>query len=249
MNGLTGGVEIKVEMCYHPAMINTSKKYPDIPKKVFVEEFIKKSGANPVPNPSAIFMAGLPGAGKTEFSKNLVEIVGGAKAVRIDMDEIASQIKDYTPEKANEFREPATRLLNGILDRVLREKMEFVLDGTFGSRNAIKNIERAINHGYSAKIVYIVQDPRRAWDFTIAREKVEHRSITQDGFIDTYFNIIKNITEMSPLLKKYDKITLDIVWKNEKNLIESWSHNVKEGIDKLLETSYNNKTLKEYIND
>ena len=230
-------------------MIKVAKKYPDISKKVFVEEFIRKFGAEPVANPSAIFMAGLPGAGKTEFSKNLVDIVGGTKAVRIDMDEIASQIKDYTPEKANEFRESATRLLNGILDRVLKEKMEFILDGTFGSKNAIKNIERAINHGYSAKIVYIIQDPKRAWDFTKAREKVEHRSITQDGFIVTYFNIIKNISAMGPLLNKYDKITLDMVWKNENNLIESWFPNVREGIDKLLETSYNNKTLKDYIND
>lgn len=230
-------------------MINVAKKHPAISKKVFVEEFIRKTGAEPVVNPSAIFMAGLPGAGKTEFSRNLVDIVGGAKVVRIDMDEIASQIKGYTPEKANEFREPATRLLNAILDRVLKEKMEFVLDGTFGSKNAIKNIERAIGHGYSAKIVYIIQDPKRAWEFTKAREKVERRSITQDGFIATYFNIIKNINAMAPLLKKHDKISLDMVWKNEDNLIESWFPNVKEGIDKLLETSYNNKTLKEYIND
>lgn len=236
-------------MCYYSGMVEPSKKYPDISKKEFVEGFIQKSGARSIDNPSAIFMAGLPGAGKTEFSKNLVGIIGGAKAVRIDMDEIASQIKDYTSEKADKYREPATRLLNGVLDRVIHDRIEFVLDGTFGSNNAIKNIERAVKHGYSIKVVYIVQDPKLAWEFTKAREKVEHRSITQVGFIKVYFNIVKNINEMVPLLKNNDKITLDIVWKNENNLIDLWLPNVREGIDKLVRTSYNNKTLKEYIDD
>lgn len=230
-------------------MAKSPKKYPDISKKIFVEEFVRRSGAKPVISPSAIFMAGLPGAGKTEFSKNLVDIIGGVKVVRIDMDEIASQIKGYTPEKASEYREPATKLLNGILDRVFDEKIEFVLDGTFGSKNAIKNVKRAIGHGYSIKVVYIVQDPKLAWNFTKAREKVEHRAITQEGFISAYYNIIKNISEMASLLRKNDIITLDIIWKNKDNSIDSWLPNVREGIDKLLETSYNKKTLKEYIND
>ena len=230
-------------------MVELLKKYPEISKKEFVEEFIQKSGAKSAVSPSAVFMAGLPGAGKTEFSRNLVELVGGAKAVRIDMDEIASQIKGYAPERADKYRESATKLLNGVLDRVIHERMNFVLDGTFGSNNAIKNIERVIKHGYSVKVVYIVQDPKLAWEFTKAREKVEHRSITQEGFIEAYFNIIKNINEMASLLKNNDKITLDIVWKNEDNLIGSWWPNVRQEIDKLVRTSYNNKTLKEYIDD
>lgn len=54
---------------------------------------------------------------------------------------------------------------------------------------------------------------------------------------------------MASLLKNNDKITLDIVWKNEDNLIGSWWPNVRQEIDKLVKTSYNNKTLKEYIDD
>jgi predicted ABC-type ATPase len=227
------------------------KKYPDIPKKVFVENFIKQSDAQSHSNPSAIFMAGLPGAGKTEFSENLIKLVDNTstKAVRIDMDEIARQIKGYRPEIADEYRESATRLMNGIYDKVLKEKIEFIMDGTFGSKSSIRNIERAINHGYIVKIVYIIQDPKLAWEFTLAREKVEHRSINMDGFVKTYFNITDNILKVSSLMKKYDKITVDIVIKNKENGIESWIPNVRSGIDILLKTSYNNKTLKEYLND
>ena len=54
-------------------MVELLKKYPEIPKKEFVEEFIQKSGAKSAVSPSAVFMAGLPGAGKTEFSRNKYE--------------------------------------------------------------------------------------------------------------------------------------------------------------------------------
>jgi hypothetical protein len=54
-------------------MIEFPKKYPDISKREFVEGFVKKSGAKSVVSPSAVFMAGLPGAGKTEFSRNKYE--------------------------------------------------------------------------------------------------------------------------------------------------------------------------------
>ena len=142
-------------------------------------------------------MAGLPGAGKTEFSKNLIKLVDGAKAVRIDMDEIATQIKGYHPEIADEFRGQASKLMNGLYDKVLKEKLEFIMDGTFGSKSSIKNVERAINHGYTVKVIYIIQDPKLAWKFTLAREKVEHRSISIDvshtnrtSFKNLYKNII-----------------------------------------------------------
>ena len=54
-------------------MIEFPKKYPDISKREVVEGFVEKSGAKTVANPSAVFMAGLPGAGKTEFSRNKYE--------------------------------------------------------------------------------------------------------------------------------------------------------------------------------
>ena len=43
-------------------MDKENKKYPNISKSEFVKKFIAESGAQPNPKPSAIFMAGLPGA-------------------------------------------------------------------------------------------------------------------------------------------------------------------------------------------
>lgn len=225
------------------------KKYPDISKKKFVAEFIKKSGAKTTPNPAAIFMAGLPGAGKTEFSKELIKNIGGTKAVRIDMDEIASKIKGYRPEEADQYREPATKLLNGIYDEVLKNHLEFIMDGTFGSKNSLKNVERALRHNYSIRIVYIEQDPRLAWEFTLAREKVEHRAIDINGFISAYFNTIENLIKVEPLIANNNKITMDIITKDKNNKIDSWIPNIKNGIDIVLKTNYNKNTLRKYIND
>lgn len=226
------------------------KKYPDITKKEFVTKFIEEFGAKSMLNPGAIFMAGLPGAGKTEFSKELIKNISGPKAIRIDMDEIASKIKGYRPEIADQYREPATKLLNSIYDETLKNHFEFVMDGTFGSKNAIKNIERALHHNYSIKIIYIQQNPKLAWKFTLAREKVEHRSIDINGFIEAYFNISANLIKLEPFLKKYDKISIDIITKNNNNKeIDSWLPNIKSGIDILLKTSYNKNTLRKYIDD
>ncbi len=99
------------------------KKYPDITKKEFVTKFIEEFGAKSMLNPGAIFMAGLPGAGKTEFSKELIKNISGPKAIRIDMDEIASKIKGYRPEIADQYREPATKLLNSIYDETLKNHL------------------------------------------------------------------------------------------------------------------------------
>ena len=48
-------------------------------------------------------MAGLPGIGKTELSKNIIAD-SGLKLLRIDMDEIASMLPGYTPEKAEDLK-------------------------------------------------------------------------------------------------------------------------------------------------
>ena len=55
--------------------------------------------------PAAFFMAGLPGAGKTEFTVSLKD-ASRLKVVRIDMDEIATQIEAYNPLQADLFRPP-----------------------------------------------------------------------------------------------------------------------------------------------
>ena len=214
-------------------------------KNRFAKDFIAKSGTIPDERSTAIFMAGLPGAGKTEISKQL-SIIIKRKFIRLDMDEIATQIPGYKAEKADEFRGGASELLNKIYDMIMSKGLDFIMDGTFGSKNSIPNIKRAISHGYMIKIFYVVQDPKKAWHFTKEREKIEHRAIDLDGFVGSYFNTIENLKEV--LKNKHDNITLDIIKKDSYNRIKEWYGNVNiDDIDKNLKRYYNKESLRSYI--
>lgn len=214
-------------------------------KREFVERLIAKSGAKPEESPAAIFMAGLPGAGKTELSKNIIAD-SGVKLFRIDMDEIASLLPGYAPEKADEFRKPATSLLGECLTYALHHNISFIMDGTFSSKQAEKNIERCLKRNFGAQIIYVFQDPRLAWQFTLAREQVEHRSIKFEGFVNSYYKTIQNIKDIS---KKYSQeISLDIVIKTKNNTVGEWKRGVvMDEIDELLKVEYNKDKLIKYI--
>lgn len=194
-----------------------------------------------------MFTAGLPGAGKTEFTKNFIE-ASESNAIRLDMDEIAAKIEGYRPEIADLYRKSATTLLNEVFNTVLKRKLDFIMDGTFGSPYAIKNIERVLRHGYSVRVVYVVQNPKIAWKFTQAREKIEHRAINIDGFVSTYFKVQENIKQILAL--KCDKIELDIAIKNTDNTLIDFQKDVTiKEIEKIIGEKFTNETLKEYIND
>ena len=190
-------------------------------------------------------MAGLPGAGKTELSRALIE-VSGVSPVRIDMDELASLAEGYKPERADEFRLVGTNLLFRLYSTVLKNRLDFIMDGTFSSKNAELNIERALKRGYNLKIVYAYQDPKLAWEFTKAREKVEHRAIRFDGFIETYYKTFDNIKCLS---KKYqNSVLLDIVVKDAQNKVKVWHEEVLPAkIDDLIKIEYNKDKLIKYI--
>ena len=229
-------------------MVSQQKEWVKTHKKDFVDGIISESGVVADGVPSAIFMAGLPGSGKTEFTKNLID-ASALKVIRLDMDEIATKIEGYRPEIADEYREAASELLNRLFDVVIKKKLDFIMDGTFSSNYALQNIERTLRRGYNIKIIYIIQDPRVAWQFTLAREKVEHRAIDKNGFMNSYFSTIKNIKEVMGKHKDYDKIVLDVVAKDGNNNVGDRIKNVRvDDIDNLIKIYYNKKTLEEYIN-
>ena len=217
----------------------------DFNKREFVERIVAETGVEPDAEPAGIFMAGLPGAGKTELSRNII-IDSGVDFLRIDMDQIAEMLPGYKPENADEFRKPATQILSELFGYALKHNLNFVMDGTFGSKQAMLNIERSLNHGFGVKIIYAYQDPKLAWEFTLAREKVEHRAIKFDGFVEAYYKTIYNIKEVG---REFGgKITIDIAFKNPDNKVGKWLRDVDATkIDELLKIEYNKDKLIKYI--
>lgn len=213
-------------------------------KKEFTNRFIRESGAIPNPDePSCVFMAGLPGAGKTEYSKMFISELG-VPAIRIDMDEIASMIDTYKPEKADLFREGATSLQNDIYEKSRKGYYPFIMDGTLASDKSIKSVKSAINKGYAVRIIYIKQDPLIAWRNTREREKIKHRAIDKEGFINSYERTINNLRTIRELYGT----PIDIIVKNGNNTtLSQFLSSDDETFDKLVKTEYNKDKLKELL--
>lgn len=103
-----------------------------------------------------------------------------------------------------------------------------------------------MKHNYTVLVAYAHQDPKRAWDFTVAREKVEKRGIEKNGFIKTFFNIQKNLEY---LIKNYrEQITFEIVIKDKNNKVSAWMVDAsKTDFDKVTKNNYNKDSLNRYI--
>lgn len=182
-------------------------------RKRIAREFIRKTGFISKENPTGIFTAGLPGAGKTEFTVQLLKNISD-KPLRIDMDEIATLMEGYGPELAHKFRGGAGVILGKIYDETIKNKIDFVFDGTFSHGRAIENLERALHKGYQIKVYIIFQLPEVAWQFTKDRELLEHRSIDRDEFIQTYLKLETNLRE---LCKKHKDVTVSLIVKDSLN--------------------------------
>lgn len=198
-------------------------------KKRIARELIRRTDFQSKDTPAGIFTAGLPGAGKTEFTVNLLsEIVD--KPIRIDMDEIASLIDGYKPEIADVFRGGASAILARVYDEVVKNKIDFVFDGTFSQDRALQNLDRAIKHNYTVKIYYIHQEPAIAWQFTKDRELVEHRAISKEGFIETYLKLEQNLRK---LCEDYKDVTISLIVKDENNKVGRRIEDVKDLFSEL----------------
>lgn len=214
-------------------------------KGAFAKKFIKDAGVEKKKIPVAFFMAGLPGAGKTEFTKELIGMLK-VKILRLDMDEIATQIDLYAPEKADRFRAGASLLLNKIFDIAVKGKYDFIMDGTFGSKYALMNVKRALTHGYRVKVIFLNQDPKIAWNYTMAREKVERRAIDKDGFIESYIRLKDNLQKLSELCD--DRLSVDIIIKNERMEQKEWLSDVFiKDIDDIVNMGYNKDSIRKMI--
>lgn len=227
--------------------ISNPKEWARKNKRAFANKVVTDAGVEPHDEPAAFFMAGLPGAGKTEFTENLISDLG-LKVVRIDMDEIATHIDGYDPGQAHAFREAATDVLNAVFDRAAHRRVDFIMDGTFRSGSALGNLQRCVKKGYHIKLFYLHQEPSLAWEFTRAREKVERRSIDRGGFIDAYFEIFANLDLLAEA--NIPNLTLDVVVKDRNNKIGYWHENVRPNeIDEIIGKRYNRAQLERMLHE
>ncbi|HZJ41274.1 MAG TPA: zeta toxin family protein [Candidatus Saccharimonadales bacterium] len=215
-------------------------------KKQIINQFIPES-ASTNKRPIFMFMAGAPGAGKTEFSKNLIKILTKKIVVngmiRIDADEIRELFRDigYNGKNSDLFKRGCIKGVEILYDRCLKKKYHTVLDGTLSFVNiARRNIDAALKVGAKVFIVYVYQDPVIAWGFSQIREQKEGRRIEKAFFVKSLFDSIKNV---NMLKQEYgNKIEVWLVEKNFAHNVENIKYNV-DNIDSYLKIAYNSDTL------
>lgn len=212
-------------------------------KKSIIKKATDVSIFLPDTNPVSVFMAGSPGAGKTELSKHLIEAkqVNNRKILRIDPDEFREYIPGYTGTNSYLFHSAVSIIVDAIHDAALSQKQNFIFDGTFSNLNkARENIQRSIKRARTVEIVYVYQDPLLAWSFVEQREKVEGRKIQKDKFITQYFQAHNNVN----LLKKEfgNQVRVDLVIKNIDNSDLMYHANI-DIIDNHLPEKYTKEVL------
>lgn len=169
----------------------------------------------PEDEPVSVFMAGSPGAGKTEASVELIAKLG-SPVVRIDPDELRNECPGYAGANAYLFQPAVSVLVEKIHDQALEQSQSFLLDGTLSHYDrARRNIERSFGRGRTVQILYVYQEPRLAWEFVQAREAAEGRRIPTEQFIEQYFAARDVVNRLKADLGKAIKV--DLLLKNNDN--------------------------------
>jgi len=197
-------------------------------KKTIAKQFTDPKKFPSEENPVSVFMAGSPGAGKTESSIELLKKFSSTPIIRIDPDELRSQFKEYTGQNAWLFQAAVSVLVDRIHDLVLGQKQSFLLDGTLSRYEVAKrNIKRSLEKKRTVQILYVYQEPQLAWDFVQAREAAEGRRIRVQDFIDQYFGAREVVNRLK---KEYgNNIKVDLLLKNNDNSQRTY----RAGVDQI----------------
>lgn len=210
-------------------------------KKQIQQKFADNRIYTPSDHPITVFMAGVPGAGKTEVSKRLIDEFDN-KAVRIDADDIRDLFVTYGYNGKNSyiFQRACAKGVDILFDYVQQKKLHAIVDGTFQTKNSLENVRRALGRGRKVFIYYIYQDPFVAWKAVRGRESKEGRHIPKDAFIDAYFQSHDNANFVK---KEYgQKVVLNLIIKNAEEGMEKQILNIGT-IDGYIKKVYRREEL------
>lgn len=201
----------------------------------------------PEDDPVSVFMAGSPGAGKTEASIELLAAVeaDGVEILRIDPDDLRYEFPNYEGGNSWLFQKAVSVLVEKIHDMALKQKQSFLLDGTLSNyEKAEQNIARSLKKGRVVQILYVYQDPMLAWEFVTSRETVEGRRINPEHFIEQYFAARKVVNQLK---KKFGPdLKVDLLLKNTDNTHRLYKAGV-DRIDNHIPEKYTSADLRELL--
>lgn len=224
---------------------NAAIAYARKHKKAVAKRLTNRETFPSEPDPVSVFMAGSPGAGKTEASIELLNKFSDSRVVRIDPDELRGELPHYTGGNAWLFQGAVSILVDRVLDRVFKQKQSFLLDGTLSRYDvASKNVERSIKKGRFVQILYVYQQPLQAWSFVKARESAEGRRIKWHDFVREYFDARKVVNQLKSQFG--GAVRLDLLMKNNDNT-SRWYRFGVDNVDAHIAEQYTPAQLEELL--
>ena len=223
-------------------------------KKRYVAKLLMdRSGAKSVPKskmPLAIVMAGVPGAGKTEFLdtfSELLEARGFDAFIRIDLDEIVEIYPGYTPKTDAQFRSQGNHVVAAAVDTAKDGRYNMMIDGTFSGTSgaSLQNIDRLLQGGYRVQMFFMHDNIATSWKYTKAREKETQRGIDLSGFKRACTNVITNLRAAMEKYRSNPNFALSIVVQKELRDKDYVVVSDETAIDSVLDTGYNIDEIKE----
>lgn len=218
-------------------------------KKDLIERFCRLADYPRSLNPFTMFMAGCPGAGKTEFSKSIIPELQKkdpqCRIVRIDADEIRSMIPQFNGSNAHEVQGASAIGVEKIFDHVHNHGQNCIVDGTFAKYPvAHRDVVRSLNKYRKVGIFYLYLEPESAWDFTKKRDAVVKRNIPKEAFIEAFFAAKENVIKIKNEFR--EKIELNVIIKNKAGDVEKTLFNVPT-VDKKLGAGYTMGSLQKLL--
>lgn len=213
----------------------------------------KASPVDPPKTPIAIIMAGVPGAGKTEFLDTFDELFKEENYfnpfVRIDLDQIVTIYPRYTPQSYEKFRSHGNYALARCIDVAKAGRYNMMIDGTFAgsSGSSIRNVERLLESGYSVVMFYLYDKAYTAWEYTKKRELETKRGIDKIGFINACKNVPLNLQKALDQFKNKKQFAFFVVVQKELRDKNYQIYDDKKLIDKILNEGYNIDELEQKL--
>lgn len=201
--------------------------------------------------PVSVFMAGSPGAGKTEVSRAFIERMqaGGSTALRIDPDDFRDYFPEYTGRNSSLFQRGVTTFVERTLDLVYQQRQSFLLDGTLANPDvARRNISRALDkENRSVQIIYVYQRPELAWEFVLAREKKDGRSIPCPEFVRQLYAAKASVCALKRQFER--ALQVDVIIKDNDGENGDIGIDLSaDEIDGFVNQPYDHKELEEVLN-
>lgn len=214
-------------------------------EKELVSHFCPPSICHSVEHPVTLFMAGSPGAGKTEVSKGLVRRFQDVP-IRIDADEIRSMCPGYEGSNAHLFQKAANKGVNILYDYARHHSINCIVDGTFAYKDAVGNVEKSLNRNRKVEIWFVYQEPVRAWEFTQAREAHELRRVSKEIFMKGFFDSRTNVRMVKEKFGR--KIEVNILVKDYIADTQNLYLNVStKELDHAIKNKYSEEILKQML--